>query len=292
MKVLLRIAGWAALGSASLVWCLVALFNGAIPGVILGFFGFSIGVALALDLARKASSGEAKQPVTAASEPASSAPIESGLAESGPAASGRSAATPKPNRWARPVYWMGLAAGVVVGSLLFQGVLTQTIERLQRGELSTKFYESSVMAEAGAERLRELSESDLFYQVSLHDMSINGRKPVDDPEKSERWTIGPVTFMWPGRLGVTYATETEDWGWQDFGEPFDIREVKWEVIPNVVAESRAFCRTEYQRDIGLESVRIRAADGQLEIRYYGSINGGESCDLRYTADGEFLGVIP
>lgn len=173
--------------------------------------------------------------------------------------------------------------------LLCLGSITNTIERVQRGELSTTVYESSVIVRAGAQDILDRSGSDKFYQVSLLDNRISADVKSERLEKVEDWRLSREEPFLPGKFGKWTDTTVSDYNDLLHSAEFGIDDVRWENLPKIVSDAREVCKRDYPAGVDFQQVLISVKNDQLQFEYRGNLTTGENCNLSYTMAGKPIG---
>lgn len=190
----------------------------------------------------------------------------------------------------RPALWTSFIAGIAIMVLLCLGSITNTIERVQRGELSTTVYESSVIARAGAQDILDRSGSDKFYVVSLTDNGISADVKSERLEKVEDWKLRREEPFPPGRFGPWTNMTVSDYSEMIHGTEFGIDDVRWENLPKIVSDAREVCKRDYPTaDLDFQQVLISVKNDQLQFEYRVTLTTRESCELSYTMAGKPIG---
>ncbi len=190
----------------------------------------------------------------------------------------------------RPALRIGLIAGIAIMVLLCLGSITNTIERVQRGELSTTVYESSVIARAGTQDILDRSGSDKFYAIFLNDNNLSAYVQSERLEKVEDWRLSRDEPFLPGKFGKWTDTTVSDYNELLHGAEFGIDDVRWENLPKVVSDAREVCKRDYPAaDLDFQQVLISVKNDQLQFEYRGSLTTSESCYLSYTMAGKPIG---
>lgn len=190
----------------------------------------------------------------------------------------------------RPALRIGLIAGIAIMVLLCLGSITNTIERVQRGELSTTVYESSVIARAGTQDILDRSGSDKFYAIFLNDNNLSAYVQSERLEKVEDWRLSRDEPFLPGKFGKWTDMTVSDYNEPFHGAEFGIDDVRWENLPKVVSDAREVCKRDYPAaDLDFQQVLISVKNDQLQFEYRGSLTTSESCYLSYTMAGKPIG---
>lgn len=189
----------------------------------------------------------------------------------------------------RPVQWLGLIAGIAIMVLLCLDSITNTIERVQRGELSTTVYESSVIARAGAQDILDRSGSEKFYVIYLNDNNLSAYVQSERLEKVEDWRLSREEPYLPGKFGKWTDTTVSDYNELFHGAEFGIDDVRWENLPKVVSDAREVCKRDYPADLDFQQVLISVKNDQLQFEYRVTLTTRESCELSYTMAGKPIG---
>ena len=195
----------------------------------------------------------------------------------------------KPHPLRRPMLVVGAIAGIAIMVLLCLDSITNTIERVQRGELSTTVYESSVIARAGAQDILDRSGSEKFYAIFLNDNNLSAYVQSERLEKVEDWRTSRDSAFLPGTFEPWTEMTITDYNELSDGTVFGIDDVRWETLPKIVADGRAVCERDYVGDFNSQQVMISVKDGELQFEYRGSLTSSENCNLRYSMDGKPIG---
>lgn len=196
----------------------------------------------------------------------------------------------KPHPLRRPMLVVGAIAGIAIMALLCQGSIANTIERVQRGEMTTTVYESSVIARAGAQDILDRSGSDKFYAVFLNDNNLIADVPSERAGKVEDWRTSRDSAFLPGTFEPWTEMTITDYNELSDGTAFGIDDVRWETLPKIVSDAREVCKRDYPAaDLDFQQVLISVKNDQLQFEYRGNLTTGENCNLSYTMAGKPIG---
>ena len=185
---------------------------------------------------------------------------------------------------------VGAIAGIAIMALLCQGSIANTIERVQRGEMTTTVYESSVIARAGAQDILDRSGSDKFYAVFLNDNNLIADVPSERAGKVEDWRTSRDSAFLPGTFEPWTEMTITDYNELSDGTAFGIDDVRWETLPKIVSDAREVCKRDYPAaDLDFQQVLISVKNDQLQFEYRGNLTTGENCNLSYTMAGKPIG---